>query len=169
MLGESFRARLTAGSRTPNPLILVRIQCPEPYSAMKFDLQLETNEDLERFRVMYYKLLGTDQTQYNFYTGNVMVRISTTYLTGSQVVEVRFFSYNKEERDEHTNISLTQFHPLSDNRFREFKCVRDLWAAHPDHPSAAFVHTKTKTDEGFETIRNLLRYVYKFNKLKAFL
>lgn len=136
---------------------------------MKFDIQLEKIEDLEQFKNLFYKNIGTDSAVYNFYTGDVMVRVHVSGFERSQLINIGFFSFDSEKSHDHTTISLTQFNPLRDDRFSRIDSVQKLWAPNPDQAGASIHHTPEETEIAFSTIREVLRAVYKFNKLKAFL
>ena len=131
---------------------------------MKFDLIIDKNEDLEQFKAMFYKLIESEQTTYNLYAGNVIIRVVTSNFKGNLLVAVSLFNLKIEGK----STSLDQFHPLADKRFRTFEVFIEGWK---DSVSGSIhLHSsKTDRDAMFDSIREVVRTVYKFNKLKAFL
>ena len=166
MLGEVFRARLTAGQETPTLQILVRIQCPEPMlSNINLDIQANDSEDFGYFKTLFLRNIGIEQMMYNFYLGDVMVRLQISGFLGAQLVGIAFFHYSKVEN----SVSLEQFNPISDMRFQNFEPIINLWAHEPNNSWGYFRHFEDEGEIAFERIREILNIVNKVNKLKAFL
>lgn len=166
MLDEAFRARLTAGRRTPTPQILVRIQCPEPMlKAMKLKLEIDKNEDLEYFKTLFFRNIGIEQMVYDFHQDDVMVRFQVAGHGTSQFITIGFFSIKKEK----STTSIEQFNPLQDNRYQKFQEITKLWDSNSKNVWGSLFHKEDGANEAFSTLISLLLTVHKVNKLKAFL
>lgn len=132
---------------------------------MKFDLELHSNEDLEYFRTLFLRNIGTDQILYYFHADNIQIRISVDGLRGYQLVNVGFFDYVKEG----STTSITQFCPLSDDRYKNFQAIQDFWYYDPHKTWGTYSHAPDEVEEALEKVAEILRIVYKVNNLKAFL
>ncbi len=103
---------------------------------------------------------------YNFYLGDVMVRLQVnSTIDGAQLVGMGFFHYSKVGN----SVSLEQFHPLNDLRFQNFEPIINLWAHEPNNAWAYFRHFEDEGEMAFARIIEILNIVNKVNKLKAFL
>jgi hypothetical protein len=132
---------------------------------MKFDLELHSSEDLEYFKTLFLRNVGTDQILYYFHAENVRVRISVDGLRGYQLINVGFFVCVKEG----STISITQFCPLSDDRYKGFEVIQDFWYYDTNKAWGNYSHGSDEIDRALEKISEILRIVYKVNNLKAFL
>jgi len=132
---------------------------------MKFDLQLHSNEDLEYFKTLFLRNVGTDQILYYFYADTTQIRISVDGLNGYQLVNVGFFDYIKEGN----STSINQFCPLSDDRYKNFDEIKDFWYYDSTKAWGTYSHTPEEVEQALERVIGVLRIVYKVNNLKAFL
>lgn len=132
---------------------------------MKFDLQLHSNEDLEYFKTLFLRNVGTEQISYYFFADDIQVRIQVSGLEGAQLIKLGFFHLMVEGK----STSLTQFCPLSDTRYISFEAIQRLWSYNPNEPWATIYHMADDVESALVTISELLSIVYKVNNLKAFL
>ena len=133
---------------------------------MKFDFKCESNEDLEHFKVLFYRNAGIEQIVYDFYIGNVMARIYTADHNGTQVVTISLFSVVQEGK----SISMAQFYPLEDERFKDLDIIKNIWLTSPNKNSAIIYHWVNDDDieTAYKVISELLVTICRVNNLKAF-
>ncbi len=132
---------------------------------MKIDFQLDKDEDLEYFKTIFFRNVGVEQMVYNFYMDDVMVRIQISGFGKSQLINIGFFSHKKEKN----TISIEQFNPITDDRFRRFEAVTDIWGTNSLETWGTFFQRAGDENNAFAIIMNLLLTVHKVIKLKAFL
>ena len=132
---------------------------------MNLDLQLDSNDDLEYFKTLFYRNIGTEQVTYNFYTDNVMVRINVSNVEDYQLVSIGIFHYFVQDK----STTLTQFCPLADDRYNTFPEVQQFWCWNKEQAWGSFTHGSQDADWAFDKVREILNIIYKVNKLKAFL
>jgi len=135
-------------------------------ASISLDIQANSTEDFEYFKTLFIRNIGIAQMLYNFYLGNVMVRLQTnSTIDGAQLIGIGFFHYSKVEN----SVSLEQFHPLNDLRFRSFEPIINLWSYEANNAWAYFRHFENEGEEAFARVLEILNIVNKVNKLKAFL
>lgn len=134
-------------------------------TSINFDIQAESLEDFDYFKVLFLRNIGIDQMLYNFYLGNVMVRLQISGCNGAQLVGMGFFHYSKVGG----STSIEQFHPLTDIRFMKMEPIINLWAHEPNNSWAYFSHNQDEGEKALEKIQEIINIINKVNKLKAFL
>jgi len=132
---------------------------------MKFDLQLHSNEDLEYFKVLFLRNVGVEQMLYYFHADDVQVRIQVSGLNGYQLINIGFFHCVVDG----STTSLTQFCPLSDDRYVNFDIIRDFWFYDPNKAWGTLTHAPEEVESALKKVADILHVVYKVNNLKAFL
>lgn len=132
---------------------------------MKFDLQLSSNEDLEYFKTLFLRNVGVEQILYYFHADDIQVRVQVSGLNGYQLISIGFFHCTKDGN----SVSLTQFCPLSDTRYKNFNEIQDCWYYDSNKAWGTFSHSPEEMEWGLEKIASILRVIYKVNNLKAFL
>lgn len=133
---------------------------------MKFDLQLENNDDLEYFKTLFYRNVGIEQMVYDFYTDGVMIRVQINGFEGAQLIKVGFFNYYKQDK----STTLTQFCPAIDKRFSSFDEIQSFYNWNANIMWAEFSHSagEIEVESACNRILEILNVVYKVCKLKAF-
>lgn len=135
-------------------------------SSISYDIQANSTEDFDYFKTLFLRNIGIEQMLYNFYLGDVMVRLQiNSTIDGAQLIGMGFFHYSKVEN----SVSLSQFNPLSDLRFQNMRPIINLWSHEPNNTWAYLRHFADEGEKAFEVIREVLNIVNKVNKLKAFL
>jgi len=132
---------------------------------MKFDLQLHSNEDLEYFKTLFLRNVGVERMLYYFHADDVQVRIQVSGLNDHQLINIGFFHCVVEG----STTSLTQFCPLSDDRYVNFEIIRDFWLYDSNLAWGTFIHTPEEVESALKRVADILHVVYKVNNLKAFL
>jgi len=132
---------------------------------MKFDLELHSNEDLEYFKTLFLRNVGVEQILYYFHADNVQIRVQVSGLNDYQLINIGFFHCIIDG----SSTSLTQFCPLSDDRYANFEIIRDFWFYDSCKAWGTFSHAPEEVDSALKKIAEILHIVYKVNNLKAFL
>ena len=135
-------------------------------SGISCDIQANSTEDFDYFKTLFLRNIGIAQMMYNFYLGDVMVRLQVnSTIDGAQLIRIGFFDYSKVEQ----SISLNQFNPLSDLRFKSIEPIVKLWSFDSSNSWAHFHHFSDEGEKALERIVEILNIVNRVNKLKAFL
>ena len=100
---------------------------------------------------------------FNFYLGDVMIRLNTSGIGGSQLIGVGFFHYHKVEN----STTIEQFNPLKDMRFQNLEPITRLWHQEPSSAWGYFRHLDDEVQDALERIIDILNIVNRVNKLKA--
>lgn len=130
---------------------------------MKFDLQFESEQDIEYFKTLFYRNIGVEQNVFDFIFGDVKVSFQVSAIEGGQSISVGFFSITKEGN----STSINQFCPLSDSRYGNYRAIQDIWGMNPFQVWAVFTHGADCPDNAFETLKEILYTVYTVNKLRV--
>lgn len=135
-------------------------------SSISLDVEANSTEDFDYFKTLFLRNIGIEQMLYNFYLGDVMVRLQINgTIDGAQLIGLAFFHYSKVEK----SVSLTQFNPLSDLRFQNMEPIVKLWSLEPNNSWAYLRHFADEGEQVLEKIIEILNIINKVNKLKAFL
>lgn len=132
-------------------------------SDIKFDFQADSAEDFEYFRTLFIRNAGIQQMMYDFYLGDILVRLQVCSHNEHSLICVGLFNYEKVEK----SVSLTQFNPLSDMRFSHFVMIRQMWDA--ESAWAYLSYSPDNVEASFFMINEVLKCVARTNNLKAFL
>jgi hypothetical protein len=131
---------------------------------MKFNIDLGPNLDLLTFHRSFFQNIGIERSTYDLQMPDVMVRLEVSGVTSDRLTTLAIFDsdvYTKEAR-----WAQKQVYPLQDMRYQNFTLIKELFG----HPGACTGHVVTyKPAEAYSIIEDVLRTVYKVNKLKAFL
>jgi hypothetical protein len=132
-------------------------------SSIKFDFQADSAEDFEIFKVLFIRNAGIAQMIYDFYLGDVLIRLQCSSINDYQLVGIGFFHYSKQGN----SVSLEQFNPLQDIRFTNFNEIKRLW--YITEAWAFLSYSPENAESSFSMIHDVLKIVARINNLKAFL
>jgi len=131
--------------------------------SVKVDLQLNNNEDLEYFKMLFLRNVGVEQMSYYFNAFGIQVRLQVSSTEGLQRIDVGLFHfYNYDEK----SITIEQFCPLSDGRFTGFETIQNYWVFDPRLAWASIVHTFEDAEIAYNRISEILDIVRKVYNLE---
>lgn len=131
---------------------------------MNLDYPLYCEDDLKYFEGLFFKNLGAEQIVYKIRSGDIMVQLQVSSLDGNALISIGIFDVDEAPN----TTSMQQFNPAKDKRFENFDVVKEVWVENPNSAWAHMTLLKDHEKEAFQVVYELLRTVYKINKLKAF-
>lgn len=124
--------------------------------SVKVDLQLNNNEDLEYFKMLFFRNVGTEQMSYYFSAFGIQVRLQISSSDGLQRINVGLFHfYNYDEK----STTIEQFCPLSDGKFTAYEAIQNYWVFDPQLAWASIVHTFEDVEIAYNSISEILDIV----------
>ena len=130
---------------------------------MKFDLQIETDQDIDYFKTLFYRNIGAEQNIFDFVANDTRLRIQISAIDGGQQISIGIFSIIKEGK----STTINQICPLADSRFASFQIMQSIWHYSTEASWGVFTHGQSYPGEAFETLKEILCVFYHVNKVKA--
>ena len=125
--------------------------------SIKFDLQLNSDEDLEYFKMLFFRNFGSEQMAYYFNAFGIQIRIQISFSDGLQRINIGLFHFYQHAENSTT---IEQFCPLSDGRFTPYEAIQNYWLFDPQLAWANITHTIEDIETAFNHVIEILRIVH---------